>query len=163
MFDSSQKRKKSQIEVELHLDDGSHYLGKFGLGMSERLSDMMNDERNFLPFETSDGHVVVIRKTTISKVVQLDQRVDPEKVSNPYAILGVEHDVSDEELNQAYRQLCAANHPDKMQSSGMAADFVDIANSRMARINDAYGRIRSMRNGFQPQGGADGAEARAAH
>lgn len=71
MFDANQRRKKSQIEVELYLDDGSHFLGKFGIGQSERLSDMMNDDRNFLPFETSEGHVVMIRKTVISKVVQL--------------------------------------------------------------------------------------------
>jgi hypothetical protein len=72
MFDSNEKRKKSQIEVELYLDDGSHFLGKFGIGQSERLSDLMNDGRDFLPFETSEGHVVMIRKTVISKVVQLD-------------------------------------------------------------------------------------------
>ena len=72
MFDSSEKRKKSQIEVELYLDDGSHFLGKFGIGQSERLSDLMNDGRDFLPFETSEGNVVMIRKTIISKVVQLD-------------------------------------------------------------------------------------------
>lgn len=71
MLDANQRRKKSQIEVELYLDDGSHFLGKFGVGQSERLSDMMNDDRNFLPFETSEGHVVMIRKTVISKVVQI--------------------------------------------------------------------------------------------
>ena len=73
MFDSSEKRKKSQIGVELYLDDGSHFLGKFGIGQSERLSDLMNDARDFLPFETSEGNVVMIRKTIISKVVQLDK------------------------------------------------------------------------------------------
>jgi len=72
MLDANQRRKKTQIEVELYLDDGSHFLGKFGVGQSERLSDMMNDDRNFLPFETSEGHVVMIRKTVISKVVQRD-------------------------------------------------------------------------------------------
>jgi len=82
MLDSNRRRKKSQIEVELYLDDGSHYLGKFGIGQSERLSDMMNDDRDFLPFETSEGNVVMIRKTVISKVVQLD----PDRV--PAASMG---------------------------------------------------------------------------
>lgn len=77
MLDSSQRRKKSQVEVELYLDDGSHYLGKFGIGQSERLSDMMNDDRDFLPFETFEGQVVMIRKTVISKVVQLDPDCAP--------------------------------------------------------------------------------------
>ena len=72
MLDANQRRKKTQIEVELYLDDGSHFFGKFGIGQSERLSDMMNDDRDFLPFETSEGHVVMIRKTVISRVVQLD-------------------------------------------------------------------------------------------
>ena len=72
MLEANQRRKKSQVEVELYLDDGSHYFGKFGVGQSERLSDMMNDDRNFLPFETSEGQIVMIRKTVISKVLQLD-------------------------------------------------------------------------------------------
>ena len=163
MFDSgykaSQKREKSQVEVELYLDDGSQYLGKFGLGMSERLSDMMNDDRKFLPFATSNGHVIVIRKSTIARVVQLDQHIDPSKVADPFEILGVSREASDEELSQAYHRMSAGNHPDKIQLSGLAADFVDIANSRMARINDAYQRIRAMRRQAQAQAARPGAQA----
>ena len=77
MFDANRRPNKIQIEVEPYLDDGSQFLGKSGIGQSERLSDGMNDDRNFLPFETSEGHVVMIRKTVILKVVQLDKHCSP--------------------------------------------------------------------------------------
>ena len=41
----------------------------------------------------------------------------------------------------AYRAACAANHPDRIAGTGLAKDYVDMANARMARINDAYRRI----------------------
>lgn len=158
MFDTNNQRTKSRIEVELYLDDGSQYLGKFGLGQSERLSDLMNDERKFLPFETSEGQVIMVRKSIITKVVQLDQHVDATIVSDPFEILGVKREISDADLNQSYRALCAENHPDKLQSSGMSPHFMEMANSRMVRINDAYKRVRSLReNGGQKQAEREGA------
>ena len=86
MFEKSQMRTKKRIEVELYLDDGSHFLGTFVLGQGERLSDILNDNRGFLPFEASEGQVVMIRKTTIAKVVQLNQHIDQADVPDPYAV-----------------------------------------------------------------------------
>lgn len=145
MFENNNKRSKKKIEVQLFLDDGSHLLAKLAVGMNERLSDLMNDERTFLPVETSQGHVIMFRKSAILKVVQLDQHVDAANVTDPYELLGVSRDVSNEELTQTYRMLCAENHPDKLQASGLSSLFVEMAHSRMARINDAYQRILASR------------------
>jgi hypothetical protein len=145
MYDSGHKLAKIDIEVEVHLDDGSRFLGVLSLSQGQRVSDLMNDERNFIPIQLHGGSVVIQRKSSIAKVAPLDQHVDQEKISDPYEILGVARNVSDEELKQFYYSLCAENHPDRVQSSGLSPQFVEMANSRMIRINDAYQRILAMR------------------
>ncbi len=81
----------------------------------------------------------------ISKVVPLDQHIEQDKVSDPHQILGVAPGVSDAELKDVYRALSSMNHPDKVQSSGLSPQFTEMANTRMARINDAYRRILAQR------------------
>jgi DnaJ-domain-containing protein 1 len=134
-----------QTEVELVLDDGTHVLCRLAVAQDQRLSDMMNDERTFLPVELTNGSVVLIRKDTIVKAMQLDQKIDTIRSSDPFELLGVARDVSNEQLSHAYRSLCAENHPDKLQATGLSPRFVDIANKRMARINDAYRQILESR------------------
>ncbi|MCB1459887.1 MAG: DnaJ domain-containing protein [Nitratireductor sp.] len=145
MFETRPRRTKVRIEAELFLDDGSHILCRIGVGQGERLSDALNDDRQFLPVETMQGHVTILRKSTISRAVQLDQQIDEANATDPFEVLGIARNVSDEELNHAYRSLCHANHPDKLLAAGMSQQFVEMATSKMARINDAYERIRSLR------------------
>lgn len=145
MYESGHKLSKIDIEVEVQLDDGSQFLGVLSLSQGQRVSDLMNDERQFIPIQLPGGSVVIQRKSAIAKVAPLDQHIDQDKISDPYDILGVPHTVSDEELKRYYRTLCSENHPDRVQSSGLSPQFVEMANSRMIRINDAYQRILAMR------------------
>ena len=144
------------IEVAVPRDDGSHFLGVLSLSQGQRVSDLMNDERNFIPIQLQGGSVVIQRKSAIAKVAPLDQHVDQEKISDPYEILGVARNVSDEELKQFYYSLCSQNHPDRVQSSGLSPHFVEMANSRMIRINDAYQRVLAIRQAKPANGQAAG-------
>ena len=146
MFKSDRKLSKIKVEIQVHLDDGDQFLGMLSLSQGQRISDLMNDERQFLPVELSGGNVIFLRKTVISKVVPLDQHIEQDKISDPYDILGIPQRISDADLKQFYRKLCSENHPDKVQSSGLSPQFMELAHSRMIRINDAYERILSMRS-----------------
>lgn len=53
-------------------------------------------------------------------------------MKNPYKVLGVSVDISDDELKKVYRNLCRKNHPD---NGGDANTF--------AEINKAYDMIIS--------------------
>jgi DnaJ like chaperone protein len=66
--------------------------------------------------------------------------------SDPYVILGVARDVSDDELKSHYRKLIREHHPDTLIAQGMPQEFVDVANEKLAAINDAHDRIRRERD-----------------
>ena len=64
---------------------------------------------------------------------------------DPYELLGIEHDATDEQVKKAYRQLVRENHPDRLVSQGMPQEFIDMANEKLATINGAYDQIRKQR------------------
>jgi DnaJ like chaperone protein len=61
--------------------------------------------------------------------------------ADPYAILGVAHDASDEEIKRTYRFLVRENHPDSLIARGVPEEFVKLANDKLAAINAAYDRL----------------------
>ena len=57
-------------------------------------------------------------------------------MADPYQILGVSPDASDEEIKRAYRRLAKQYHPDANPGDEYAA-------KKMQEINDAYDRIKN--------------------
>jgi DnaJ like chaperone protein len=64
---------------------------------------------------------------------------------DPYMILGLEHDASDDDVKRAYRKLVAEHHPDRAMARGLPEEMVKIATDKLAKINDAYERIERER------------------
>ena len=64
---------------------------------------------------------------------------------DPYEVLGVTRNISDNELKSKYRELVRAHHPDSLIAQGVPQEFVDAANEKLAVINDAYDRIEKER------------------
>ena len=145
MYDPNQKITKQKLEVQIELDDGARLLGFLFVKQMQRLLDLLNDERSFLPFQTSDGLVIHIKKTAITKITELDQEVEQAAITDPYDILGVSPRAGYRELKKAYHDLCARHHPDKLASLGLATEYVDLANSQIVRVIDAYRRIQTLR------------------
>ena len=73
-------------------------------------------------------------------------------MKDPYSVLGVSRDASDDEIKRAYRELARKYHPDKYAGS----DLADLAEEKMKEINAAYDEIQAMRSGKQTgRGGRD--------
>jgi DnaJ like chaperone protein len=64
---------------------------------------------------------------------------------DPYVILGIEADIDDFDLKQAYRRMATQNHPDRLMARGAPAEILRIADEKMASINAAYERILQER------------------
>ncbi|MCY3986227.1 MAG: TerB family tellurite resistance protein [Candidatus Dadabacteria bacterium] len=64
---------------------------------------------------------------------------------DPYEVLGVSRNISDEKLKNEYRKLVRAHHPDTLIAQGVPQEFVESANDKLAIINDAYDRIKKER------------------
>jgi DnaJ-class molecular chaperone len=69
-------------------------------------------------------------------------------MTDPYKVLGVSPDASDDEIKKAYRALARKYHPDKYRDS----DLADLASEKMKEVNAAYEEIQNIRkNGGSSQ------------
>lgn len=64
-------------------------------------------------------------------------------MTDPYKVLNVSPDATDEEIKKAYRELARKYHPDNYHDSPLE----DMASEKMKEINEAYDTITKMRKG----------------
>jgi len=150
MNDSGSTLQQTKLAVEMEFDSGQRMVGSVFVNRQQRLPDLLNDERAFLPFETSDGLIKILRKSTIRSVTPLHQVTLPMSTTDPYEILGVAPSISDDDLRNLYHRKVQETHPDKLVSMGLPLEFVQLANEKIARINDAYDRIKEQRGNQKP-------------
>ncbi len=67
------------------------------------------------------------------------------KERSPYDVLEVDPSISDAELKKHYRKLVRENHPDRLMARGVPEEFIEIANNKIAAINQAYDEIAKAR------------------
>jgi len=64
---------------------------------------------------------------------------------DPYAILGIEPTVSDDEARSAWKTQVREHHPDKLIAEGLPQEFVDSATRQLAKVNAAWDTIAKER------------------
>ncbi|HEY4163977.1 MAG TPA: molecular chaperone DjiA, partial [Dongiaceae bacterium] len=65
--------------------------------------------------------------------------------ADPYTVLGVRRDMSNDEIRAAWRKLARDNHPDRLIAQGLPEEFVALANQKLATINAAYDKVAKER------------------
>lgn len=68
--------------------------------------------------------------------------------ADPYKVLGVSRDATDDEIKKAYRELAKKYHPDNYANSPLS----EVAEEKMKEINEAYDEIQRQRSSAQSGG-----------
>jgi DnaJ like chaperone protein len=64
---------------------------------------------------------------------------------DPYAVLEVAPDASDETVRAAWRRALSEAHPDRVLSRGLPPEYVEVAHAKAAAINAAYDALTRER------------------
>lgn len=71
-------------------------------------------------------------------------------MNDPYKVLGISRDATDDEVKKAYRELARKYHPDNYTNNPLA----DLVSEKMKEINEAYDTIQKER--ARGNGGSSG-------
>ncbi len=78
-------------------------------------------------------------------------------MKDPYEVLGISPDATDDEVKAAYRQMARKYHPDNYADNPLS----DLAQQKMQEINEAYDTIiRQRQSGSAYAGGSQYADIR---
>ena len=78
---------------------------------------------------------------------------------NPYEVLGISENASEEEIKKAYKELVKKYHPDKYQDNPLS----ELAEEKLQEVNEAYdmlmkkGGSSSYNYGYGSGSGGNGA------
>ena len=64
---------------------------------------------------------------------------------DPYTILGISPQASDQDVKQAWRRLVRVYHPDAVMANGGSGAFLELAQKKIAAVNTAYEQIERHR------------------
>jgi len=68
-----------------------------------------------------------------------------DKESDPYKVLAVNRNDSNEEIRKKWIELNKEHHPDNLLSKGLPKEFIEQANKELSSINLAYDKIKQQR------------------
>lgn len=71
-------------------------------------------------------------------------------MKDPYSVLGVSPNASDEEIKKAYKELAKKYHPDNYINNPLS----ELAQEKMKEVNEAYDAIMKGKSGGSSSGGS---------
>jgi DnaJ-domain-containing proteins 1 len=73
---------------------------------------------------------------------------------DPYGILAVPHDATDEVVRRAWKAALSEAHPDRARARGLPSEFIEVAEAKSAAINAAFHDIMRERRAMSLAGAA---------
>ncbi len=122
---------KIKNQVYVRLASGKEFMGSVFLKQNERITDLLNDTREFLPLSLGDNKLTAVRKAAIEEILMegdenLENNTDrydshpTENFGNSFilslpqclAILGLNKTFTKAEVTERHRKLINHLHPD---------------------------------------------------
>lgn len=136
--------------VDVVFTDGRRSTGSLKISYGSNLSRLLNGTTIFLEFESHNGEVSLIAKSTIASVTETEvpkasklKNATAEGGDSPYEILGVANDASPLDIRNAYVELARRYHPDSHANSKLPPEVQDYMSNAFQRVNFAYNAISS--------------------
>jgi len=104
------------------------------------------DERDFL------ARVAEIFGVGAASFACIEARHVSGEARDPWQVLGVPRDADLATVRARWRELVRTNHPDRMIARGLPPETVNLANARLAAINQAWEEISTRRRTPQTVG-----------
>jgi DnaJ like chaperone protein len=76
------------------------------------------------------------------------------EAEDPYAVLAVAHDASDEGVRAAWKAQLSEAHPDRARARGLPPEFIEVAEAKATAINAAFDAIMRERRALALVGAA---------
>ena len=133
---------KQRILVIMELNTGESLFGFIHATHSERVSDVLNDPRLFLPFEEVDGERMIHAKTSITRVYEICNFTRHMTHPDPYVVLNVSRADTWETIQRAYRQQMMLCHPDRYARRNPPQAALEVLEQISRRLNDMLDQIR---------------------
>ncbi|MGV6820012.1 MAG: J domain-containing protein [Parvularcula sp.] len=144
MFEKTEvRRSKARIMVRICLNDGGTVEGDVFTLPGQRIQDLFNDDRTFIPVEEG-GAVTMIAKTAIARASAVGESRPVD--GDPYKILRVEATATNAEIREAWMNRLKAAHPDRLAALNLDPEILAAARQASQRINAAYDQIVRSRN-----------------
>lgn len=164
-------------DVRMALTGAAPFNAVVYLTLGQRLSDLLNDQRHFIPVRLENGQAMIAAKSQIVSITEIDSLADtdaeadadsgadsgaaapakakarpaPRRGFDPYAVLRVAPDADLDAVRAAYKARMKAVHPDTVAGLGLDDDLARAALLAAQKVNFAYRKIMRERS-------ADGAE-----
>jgi hypothetical protein len=168
--DGGASRRKTEISVTISLAHDELFSGAVFLNDGERLIDLLNDARAFIPVRRDDGATVIVAKSNIVSIIERASRNDESSADkldesdgkdhageagrprrapfDPYKVLRISADATIDEVRRAYKARMKAVHPDTLAGLDLDDEIQKAAMTAAQRVNVAYNRIlRERRSG----------------
>lgn len=172
---SANIRHKNQAEVTIRLAGEEPFEAIVFLSIGDRLIDLLNDDRNFIPVRRTDGQTIIVAKTQIVSIIEsgtsdsdthdlapeedeavenVTREVEGELKSakeksarrfDPYELLRIPKNATVQEIRSAYKSRIKAVHPDSIASLGLDDDLTEAALKTTQKLNYAYRKIMRER------------------
>lgn len=160
MFEkSATSRHKHEARVLVTLTGQTPFEAFVFLKVDERLIDLLNDQRQFIPIKRADGSTLIASKLNIVSIIENpppEEALEPDEPPkaeepaaekeeprskrsfDPYEVLRVGKDATVEEIRRAYHARIKAVHPDALAKLELDEDIERAANVTAQRVNRAY-------------------------
>ena len=148
MFDrNGMSRERRRVRAIIEREGKDPFEAYLFLGRDERMSDLVNDERDFIPAEALDGRTIIIAKKCLIEITPCGDGdfQFATRGSDPYALLGIEASASDEDVVVAYRKTLKGVHPDAVEAAGLDRRLIAAADVLTKQVLDAYKGIVAER------------------